>query len=438
MLIPNNHVVPGPERDRSPTLPAYSLHLDLIRGLSALVVLYGHLHLVVTGHGSIGADGERFALATHPVDGTALPHSAVIVFFVLSGYLVGGSVLRDLRYGRFTFGRYAVRRLSRLWTVLLPALVVGALLDQATQRLFHNTAFYRRCFFTAQLHGWPSFTTFFRYILFLQTIDWAPAHRYGTNGALWSLSSEFWYYVLFPLLALSLMSTRPAVSRAVHGCICAALLIAVGSRITLEFPVWLFGAAVYIVPQAVPPKWQPWVNSGLVVQFLLSLYYFRAHSVNAIVADTVIGFSFTLLLYGLLHRTNRVGETFYSRLAHALSLPSYTLYACHIPMVAFASAFLATAFPDLYRHTALTMAVVCIIVIAYVRILYMLFERNTETIRHWIEGALSGPVERPPAGEIIDNLRRDPYLPRTFFAHRNEARDRATVLDISTPERAKE
>jgi peptidoglycan/LPS O-acetylase OafA/YrhL len=60
---------------------------------------------------------------------TGLGHQWVIVFFVLSGYLVGGSVLRSVAVNHWSWRVYLLNRLTRLYAVLIPALVFGGLLD---------------------------------------------------------------------------------------------------------------------------------------------------------------------------------------------------------------------------------------------------------------------------------------------------------------------
>ena len=101
--------------------------LDLVRGLSALLVMLGHLRgFVFFDLGELENPGiatKAFYFAT------GLGHQAVMVFFVLSGYFVGGSVLSGLAKGRFTLGGYAAARLTRLWMVLLPALLLTLAID---------------------------------------------------------------------------------------------------------------------------------------------------------------------------------------------------------------------------------------------------------------------------------------------------------------------
>jgi peptidoglycan/LPS O-acetylase OafA/YrhL len=51
-------------------------------------------------------------------------HHAVIVFFVLSGFVISYTTDRKDR----TFGVYVINRLTRLWSVVIPALLLGALI----------------------------------------------------------------------------------------------------------------------------------------------------------------------------------------------------------------------------------------------------------------------------------------------------------------------
>ena len=60
---------------------------------------------------------------------TGFGHEAVVVFFVISGFLVGGKALADWQDKRFCWRRYLVNRISRLYAVLLAALILGACLD---------------------------------------------------------------------------------------------------------------------------------------------------------------------------------------------------------------------------------------------------------------------------------------------------------------------
>ena len=104
---------------------AFSSHLDWIRGLAALEVFLGHLR-----QNTIGDYSSRYPFPVKLVYFlTSFGYESVLIFFVLSGYFVAGSVLSDRRRGRWSWGRYLVNRGSRLYAVLVPALVLGAAWD---------------------------------------------------------------------------------------------------------------------------------------------------------------------------------------------------------------------------------------------------------------------------------------------------------------------
>ena len=102
--------------------------LSMVRWVSAWLVMLGHLRaFLFLDFGELQGAGvitKAFYFAT------GLGHQAVMVFFVLSGYFVGGSVLSGLRKGSFSWGRYAQSRLTRLWMVLIPALLLTLAVDQ--------------------------------------------------------------------------------------------------------------------------------------------------------------------------------------------------------------------------------------------------------------------------------------------------------------------
>lgn len=99
---------PGPASAEGPTYPL----LDGLRGGAALLVLISHArHFEFEDYASQAAAGP---LATLFYGATALGHQAVIVFFVLSGFLISGSVRRSVEARRWLWRDYLSRRLSRL------------------------------------------------------------------------------------------------------------------------------------------------------------------------------------------------------------------------------------------------------------------------------------------------------------------------------------
>jgi len=104
-----------------------SVHLDALRGFAAFSVLLNHLRDALFVDYQAVARHNPFTSAAYLLSG--LGRQWVIVFFVLSGYLVGGSVLRSVGSGKWSWRSYLLARLSRLYVVLLHALLLGGALE---------------------------------------------------------------------------------------------------------------------------------------------------------------------------------------------------------------------------------------------------------------------------------------------------------------------
>ena len=214
--------------------------LDLTRWVAAALVLVFHIRLNVLADSPIEPSSlcvRALYLLTH------LGAQAVIWFFVLSGFLIGGSVVADLRRNRFSFRRYAISRVSRLYAVLIPALVIGLALDQA--RVALHGGFMPGPYDSADSHSPYAFVA---NALCLQTI---VAPTLGSNIPLWSLAYEAWYYLLFSLLIAPFMGGRSRTARLLRfagGVAALVFLEAHNPRLVRSFAVWLLGLAVRFCP----------------------------------------------------------------------------------------------------------------------------------------------------------------------------------------------
>jgi peptidoglycan/LPS O-acetylase OafA/YrhL len=115
----------------------FSVNLDAMRALAALTVFLLHgkglfVGSLLNNPTTYVADST---LLRNLSEYTNPPHEAVIVFFVLSGYFVGGGVLRAWQTGAWSWSTYAIQRLTRLWIVLIPALFLTLALDTIGLRL---------------------------------------------------------------------------------------------------------------------------------------------------------------------------------------------------------------------------------------------------------------------------------------------------------------
>ena len=99
----------------------------MLRGLAAAAVLCGHLRLFTFVNFGVLIEPNLVTKAFYAA--TGMGHQAVIVFFALSGFLVGGKALADMSADRWSWAHYLLRRLTRLLIVIVPALFATAVLD---------------------------------------------------------------------------------------------------------------------------------------------------------------------------------------------------------------------------------------------------------------------------------------------------------------------
>ena len=368
-----------------------SAHLDMIRGISALAVLFGHIRgLFFLDFRNI----ESSSLLVRIVYAlTGLGHQAVIVFFVLSGFLVGGSVLKKMP--SWSWAQYLIDRLTRLYIVLLPALVITAAADFVGWHFQSGATYYAKAiphFNTLPYRQNLSFRTFVGNGLFLQKI---AVPTFGSNDPLWSLANEFWYYLLFPGIAL-LFTRNPNLGRYRNACITLLFMILLPRWLILPgFGIWLTGAAICICPHI---KLTQNIGRVLVIVagafFGVALVLARSAHLSESASDIAVGLSFALWLYFLVRTSSFSGTSgTYMTLSRLLSSCSYSLYAIHFPLVLLIRAAMGGSpwYPTLGALTCAGGIALGMLALAY--IFSQLTESHTPRVRHWLSSRLSDNSE---------------------------------------------
>lgn len=191
----------------------FSLYLDCCRFLAAVLVVVSHfVPYGLIAPGSIGWWPN-------------LGREAVVVFFVLSGFVIAytteskNASLRD----------YCVARCTRIYSVALPLLLLGfavagilVLSGQASLADYYQL---RKPWLYLPLH-----------LLFMGEL-WTISEPPPLLAPWWSLGYEVWYYVLFGAAFYLRGGRRLAVL--------GALLLFVGPKLWLLLPVWVAGVCAY-------------------------------------------------------------------------------------------------------------------------------------------------------------------------------------------------
>jgi peptidoglycan/LPS O-acetylase OafA/YrhL len=368
--------------------------LDKIRWLSAIVVALGHAIGILTDrlHGS------------HVLNVVAdMRGPAVIVFFVLSGHLVGGSVLRDFQ--NFDFRRYACARFARIYIVLIPALILTLLID-GFMRHFAPT---NPVFSSAWQGGAIGQTAIFsRYsiahvIASLLCLEPLIATPIGSAGTLWSLGNEWIYYFAFPLLisiGYRLGGHRLATALA-FGSLGAIALV---SRMEAAFWFsWLCGAYASVF------SFKPLIRSDALLATIKYLAF--AICVTAIAIGSLIDLRAYILAISLAGFTylacGRAGEESMSHsFDQGLARFSYSLYVTHLQLMSLGAAMLVhfrllpvsgITSPKEVLALSTALLVPCLI-IAW--LMALLFEDRTHDLSRWLNRRFAAAARRTSADAI--------------------------------------
>jgi peptidoglycan/LPS O-acetylase OafA/YrhL len=374
-----------------------SVHLDALRGFAAFSVLLNHLRdALFVDYRSVPHHNPATAMA-YLVAG--LGRQWVVVFFVMSGYLVGGGVLRSVTADRWSWRSYLLARLTRLYIVLLPALLLGGAIDWAGVHVSGAEALYSghsgMKALTENVHSTLTLPVLAANSLFLQTIALPGLHgravpTFGSNGPLWSLSNEFWYYMAFPPMALLLAKGRRWWIRLICGLALLAWGWFVGPDIAVLGIPWLMGVLIALLPPFPARRSRTRILAIFSALMLLGAGLVLDKILNSIAGDLVEGLVVTLLIWVTLHCETAPLPTSYVRLARRSARSSYTLYLVHMPLLIFlkASLHLPRALPN--WHLFIVSAGLLAGILLYSQLVYEAFEKNTDRVRSWIKPYVMG------------------------------------------------
>ena len=185
----------------------------------------------------------------------------VTVFFVLSGFVLAYSHLKDFRTpevkGLGYTGRFMFKRMARIYPVFLVGMLACFLVSLRTGTL-------------------PGWKLMLMSAVFVQTYFPSLAMRWYDSGA-WSVANEIFFYLLFPLLLplVLRLRTRTGLFIALAG------VILVNGGIGLAFrlhPEWN-----QLLEYAFPPSRLPEFIAGILIAVLISVHGWKMPVWTAVV-----------------------------------------------------------------------------------------------------------------------------------------------------------
>ena len=381
--------------------PLLSARMNCLRWVAAFLVMISHLKPILfveyanLQHKSVLTDAFYFV--------TGLGHEAVVVFFVMSGLLVGGLSLERHIDRRFVPSEFVIHRFSRIYIVLIPALMAGFVLDHIGLLHFNAAGIYTeslRFRMPGIVANQLSWHLVLENGLMLQQIV-APV--LGSNGALWSISYEWWCYALFFFAFYFLVSCTRRPPKLHYALLVCLLLVLLPIDVMRYFLVWMIGVAVLFSPLRHIPCNRLLGYAGLIASVLWSridqnnaapIMGFERTFIHDLVLACACFFLFTALnqYRPLLPRRPIVHQV--------LAGFSYTTYLVHLPFMTIIIAILNTHFglPVLQQPSWSGMAffvLIGVLVYLYSYAFSRFTERHTDALRSQLHSLLYlMPVKR--------------------------------------------
>ncbi len=356
-----------------------SAFLDLARGLAASLVVLAHTRLV-------------FHLSW-PIQ--ELGGYCVVVFFLLSGMLIFTSLLNHLRSGEERFADFLADRIARIFTPLVPVLVLAVLANfflidgRWGQRGVNEgvAAFFGNLFL---LNDYPLFQAASKFV----NVWPYYVRSYNAAEPLWTVAIEFWIYVVAGLFAF-LVVARQRINW---------LTAAVAAGLALPVFVWnLFAGGgsglslTWMIGAAFGALWAAMAGREYSRRFFASLLVVGALGVAGKMLDksnlaysTQTATFMAMMLFGFAFSVDIKGVSLFvlKKVAHFFSSYSYSLYLVHnIVLVVVFESKIATLVPSY------VLAIIAAHLVASV--IYFLFERHHKKVSKAIRPALQYLLQRP-------------------------------------------
>ena len=324
----------------------YSLYLDVLRFSAAMVVFFSHVASQDL------TDGFLWQFK-------AYSQTAVMIFFVMSGYVIGFVTHEKEKH----ITDFAVARVSRLWSIIIPALLLTAICDYIG--LQFNPAIYNE-----SAWPYPEGSQALHYLLsfFLIQNLWDMNLNPGINGPFWSLTYEWMYYIIFGLFYFFKSKFK--------WLFISLIFLISGPTIVLLFPIWLLGYALFKLELANKTKVEHSYTKALISLVAILLIILIGPDVRGIttsvtwmsrtglLGDYFDAIMFVIHLYFSPHIIKLIKPVLfkYERLIRWSASLTFAMYLFHRPIIQLIAAIYDGEQSNLFYH--IMMIVITFVVVA--------------------------------------------------------------------------
>ena len=291
--------------------------IDTLRAISVISVIIFHLEQSYFPNGYLGVD----------------------IFFVISGYVITKSIIKDFSKNKFNFLEFYYKRIKRILPVFLIVLSSTFLfslyiyliadLNRFLESLLSSLGFVSNFYF------------------------WITGGYFSTNDQLkpllhiWSLSVEEQFYLFFPFFLYLLFKIKRNYNFYLF---IVVLIISISFLLNLFFiskghreviffmfpaRIWQFGLGVFC---AMLPSFYIRDNSLKTLYFLIAIFFivFNFYKKITFLPDaTLLCLGVSLILYQNIEKKNNLSNLFSIKPIIFIGLMSYSLYLWHWPIISF-------------------------------------------------------------------------------------------------------
>lgn len=292
----------------------FRLDINALRAIAVLMVLLFHFSVPFVGGGYAGVD----------------------VFFVISGYLMTRIIFGAQANGTFSLVGYYKARVARI----VPALVVMVAVTLAWGWLFVDPLAYKDMALQA-----ASAVVFLSNILFFFTSGYfGPTAEDVWFLHTWSLSVEWQFYLIYPLVVLLLVRLFPRLHRTIFAVslvlLCAgtiALSLSGSAKVTsflfYMFPTraWemLLGGCLYLFPLALPIAARRALEAIGVLLLVVTLFIFTKNTPWPGVYTLLPALAAAMIISANCGPATMLGNP----VAQRIGAWSYSIYLAHWPIL---------------------------------------------------------------------------------------------------------
>jgi peptidoglycan/LPS O-acetylase OafA/YrhL len=330
-----------------------SFFLNIMRLLACQMVLIGHILIYC----------RPVAIGYPLLLGEMLAGTGVIIFFIISGLLISRSMFSKMADGGYNFGSYFLDRFARIYSGLIPCLVIITLADLALNQV--DPAYYLHL---SSFQRTPELGQLGLNLLMLQQFDVtflaqlaAPLGLaipsvdimpYGFDVPLWTLAIEWWLYMLFGWVVIGVYGRK--VRSPVRFILVLAFLLLVLSGFLVGnlilVTLWFVGVAITFLMSY--PELRNWTRTDrrslpILIFILMTsivgsiIRVIFALTTEDVLIDPVLAVFLSMILFSTLlildnYRPGSEGRAVAGTSRRLLTFGaaySYTLYLVHFPLL---------------------------------------------------------------------------------------------------------